>query len=389
MRAKHLLAAIHLAMVACACAAVLTGVGCNPEKKHSSTGVRVGETTKYIDEMALDDVIVTYNGISLTREAYDNEMEVKETIHKLNRPQTSAQELKAWRKYYTRSVVKEFLARQAILQAAIANKHQPSETALQASRADMCKLLKVKDSALEEKFIEMGRVGRSLARIMAENALMRTVREAEHQQELLVSAEDVDTYLNNIKAYHERCEATNQLVMAKGKAISERLKSGEDFIKLAGEYSEVKDRPVGVWGEFLKGEIENSKIREAAFALPVHVASEPIDTEEGLVIIKILARTEQALGPTAVQKGPSSVMLGRILLRMAEGGQQAALPTREEAEKVLSQQKIMKLQNEWIPDLLAKARIEYPNGTNLWKAVEKKEPSMRRGMAIMEKEKTP
>jgi parvulin-like peptidyl-prolyl isomerase len=389
MRTKHLNTLFHWTTVACVGVAVLAGAGCNREKERPAAGIKVGEAHKYIEEMALGDVIVAYNGVSLTREAYDNEMEVKETLHKLSRPQTSAQEIKVWRKYYSQSVVKEFLARQAILQAAQAKKHQPSAAALQGSRADMCKLLKVGDEALEKKFTEMGRVGRNLARIMAENALMRSFREAEHQQKLMVSAEDVDTHLKKIKAYHERCEATNQLVMAKGKAICEQLKRGEDFIKLAGVYSEVKDTPAGVWGEFLKGEIENPKIRETAFSLPAGAVSEPIDTEEGLVILKILERTEEVIGPAAVIKGPPTVKLGRILLRMADGGGQVSLPSREEAEKSLSRQKIKNLQNEWIPALIGKALIEYPNGTNLWKSAEKKAPGTGRGLPFLNKEKTP
>jgi hypothetical protein len=389
MRTKNLNALFHVATAICVVTLMLTGTGCNREKESPSAGLKVGEAQKYIEEMALDDVIVTYNGVSLTREAYDNEMEVKEMLHRLSRPRTSAQELKVWHKYYSQSVVKDFLARQAILQAAKAKKHQPSAAALQASRADMCKLLKVSDEGLEKKFTEMGRVGSNLARVMAENALMRSFREAEHQKDLMVSAEDIESHLNKIRANHERCDATNQLVMAKGKAICEQLKSGEDFIKLAGVSSEIKDLPVGVWGDFLKGEIENAKIRDVAFSLPVGAVSEPIDTEEGLVIIKILERTEDVIGPATVLKGPSTVKLGRILLRMADGGGQAALPSREEAEKWVSKQKVKNLQNEWIPTLFAKALIEYPNGTNLWKTVEKKATAWRPGMPILNKERKP
>jgi hypothetical protein len=179
------------------------------------------------------------------------------------------------------------------------------------------------------------------------------------------------------------------LVIAKGKALCEQLKSGEDFIKLAEQYSEVKDNPVGEWGTFVKGEIEHAQLRDAAFSIPVGAVSEPIDTAEGLVIIKVFSRSIEVLGPTTVSTGPSTVKLGRILLRMADGGLHVPPPSREEVEKMILEQRVKNVQNEWIPALAAKVLIEYPNGTNLWKVAERTVPGKRRGMKIQNKEENP
>lgn len=389
MKTKQLKVVIYLFLIACSGVAFVDVVGCKREPERPTAGFKVGAVSKPVEEMAPGDVVVSVNGVALTREAYDDSVAVKEALHKLTRPQATAQELRALRPYWSQSAVKEFVARQVILQEARTKKHQASPAAVQAIRADMCKLLKVEEDGLEKKFTEMGRVGRGLAQFMAENALIRSFREAEHQQKLTVSSEQVDAYLTKVKAYQEVYEATNQLVIAKGKALCEQLKRGEDFIKLAGQYSEVKDHPAGEWGSFVKGEIENAQIRDAAFSIPVGTVSEPIDTAEGLVIIKVFSRSTEVLGPTTVPTGPSTVKLGRILLRMADGGLHVPPPSREEVEKIILEQRVKSVQNEWIPALAAKALIEYPNGTNLWKVAEKKAPGKRRGMTVQSKEKTP
>jgi hypothetical protein len=386
---KQLNTLIWLIFVACSCIVFIDVTGCKREQEHPSAGFKVGAVSKPIEEMAPDAVIVSVNGVALTREAYDDGVALKEALHQLTRPQATPQEFKALRPFWSQSVVKEFVARQVILQEARTKKHQASPAAIQAIRSDMCKLLKVEEDGLEKKFTEMGRVGRGLAQFMAENALIRSFREAEHQQKLTVSNEQVDAYLAKVKAYQEVCEATNKLVIAKGKALCEQLKSGEDFIKLAEQYSEVKDNPVGEWGTFVKGEIEHAQLRDAAFSIPVGAVSEPIDTAEGLVIIKVFSRSIEVLGPTTVSTGPSTVKLGRILLRMADGGLHVPPPSREEVEKMILEQRVKNVQNEWIPALAAKVLIEYPNGTNLWKVAERTVPGKRRGMKIQNKEENP
>jgi hypothetical protein len=302
----------------------------------------------------------------LTREGYDDALALKETLYLFGKPATTKQGLMMVRSYWSRSVIQEFLSRQVVLQAAAEQKHPVSEEALRLSRLDMCRVMKVKEPDLERKLTELGRVGRSLKHLMEENALIRSFRESEHGASLQVTPAEVDARIQALQAYHARAEATNQLVLARGRMICEQLKKGEDFIKLAEVYCEAGETPKGVWGSFLRGELDDPKVREAAFSLPVGSVSEPIDTEEGLVILKVLDRTTEVLGPTVAPTEPATVTLGRIFLRMAEGGAGAPLPSREEVEKALATEKVVENQRLWLPALMKKASIEYPNGTNLW-----------------------
>ncbi len=366
-------------------------MGCKREADQPLTqGFKVGTSSKLIEEMAPSDVIVSVNGTPLTRENYDDAMAVKEALFLLSRPGAQKQDVKIYRPHWSSTLLQEFIARQVILQAARAKKHQPSAEAVQISRTDMGALLKVEERDLERKFTELGRVGRSMKTLMDENALIRSFREAEHGASLKVSPADIEARIQGIKAYHERAEATNRLVIAKGRRIYEQAKKGEDFLKLAALYSEAEDKPLGEWGTFVKGEIENAKVREAAFTLPVGSVSEPIDMEEGLVLIKIVERTQEVLGPAVEPSGPSTVKLMRILLRLAEGGADAQLPPREHVEMAVATQKVKDLQQNWIPALMANSLIEYPNGTNLWLNAKAKKPTRpQRGLSKLEtKEET-
>jgi hypothetical protein len=368
---------------------VLIGVGCKREADRAVTGIKVASALKLIEEMTPADVIVSVNGVTLTRENYDDAMAVKETLYVLARPGTTKQELSMSRPYWGRAVLQEFLARQVILQDALAKKHKTSVEALRVTRSEMSTVMKINEQDLERKFTELGRVGQSLKALMEENALIRSFRDSEHGDALRVSSSDVESRIKAIKAYHERAEATNQLVMAKGRTLYEQLKKGDDFLKLAALHSEASDKPIGQWGTFLKGELEHAKLREAAFTLPVGAVSEPIDTEEGLVIIKVIERKEEAIGP-AVAPGPATVTLGRIVLRMAEGGTGAKLPTREDVEKALANEKVKALQQNWLPALVSKSSIAYPNGTNLWlNAKAKKSARPQRGLNSLETKEDP
>ena len=107
-------------------------------------------------------------------------------------------------------------------------------------------------------------------------------------------------------------------------------------------------------------------MRHAAFTLPVGAISEPFDTEEGLVIIKVLARTGI---DSPVAKQTAVVKLGRIVLLLWEF---KTVPDDETLRKELERRRLEELQRDWIKGLREQARIEYPNGTNFWKKAAKK-----------------
>lgn len=89
-------------------------------------------------------------------------------------------------------------------------------------------------------------------------------------------------------------ERTNEDALKLAKDIEARLKKGEDFEKLAKEYSDdsgsadkgglYKDVAVGNWV---------SQFKEAALTLPINEISEPVESEFGYHVIRVEARAEK------------------------------------------------------------------------------------------------
>jgi len=160
----------------------------------------------------------------------------------------------------------------------------------------------------------------------------------------------------------EERAATNRLVMALGTNISLMARSGEDFAELAKRFSEEDEHEGVEWGVFYAHEIEDPKIRKTAFELPVGGVSDPLDTDEGMYIIKVLERAGTGDGK------PQTVRLARIYRRLMRGGEDLPLPSRDEIRRAYLNERISDIQPEMLRPLREAARIEYPNGTNFWPA---------------------
>ncbi|MFW5438584.1 foldase protein PrsA [Paenibacillus apiarius] len=87
-------------------------------------------------------------------------------------------------------------------------------------------------------------------------------------------------------------ERKKEDALKRAKDISARLKKGEDFAKLAKEYSDdggsvengglYKDTPVGNWVP---------QFKEAALTLPINEVSDPVETDYGYHVMRVESRT--------------------------------------------------------------------------------------------------
>ena len=141
------------------------------------------------------------------------------------------------------------------------------------------------------------------------------------------------------------------------------LRGGCEWVN---EYQDGDGGGGGYWGEFVRGEIDDAAVRSAAFTLPVGAVSDPIDTEEGLVIIKVIERKGV---DSPIAKASATVKLGRIVLRL---GESKTLADEATLRKELERNRLEQMQSGWFASLRQQARIEYPNGTNFWKKAVRK-----------------
>jgi parvulin-like peptidyl-prolyl isomerase len=199
-----------------------------------------------------------------------------------------------------------------------------------------------------------------------ERALIQTLIKEEFGDSLKVTPEDVEAEKKRYADYNAMCNATNKLVVAQGKEIMAKLEAGADLKQIRAEYSiEDDEAPDGLWGEFTFAEIDYPEISEAAFSKPIGSVAGPFDTEEGLIIIKILERIKDDNASDQAER----VKLERIRLNM---GQTMDCPTDAQLEKELVKRKNKEAMQPFLEKLNLKYRVEFPHGIELWKAVDSK-----------------
>ena len=354
------------------CCFLLGVAGCRDKKNGAATsnstpGVFVGPNEKNFEEMLPDDVLVSVNGASLKRRDCDAMLTRMERTYQVSNPNVNARLSSSYRQSKARTVVPEFITKQLLVQEA--RRRNVVATPENRDKVDalLDKRAKWENKRPEEFLRSLPEQDAAAIRAdLEQQALIFTLRENQFGERLTITEAEMQAARDRIAGYNRRGEATNALVMARGAAICERIRKGEDFLAVAEEVTEDEEFKNGVWGEFGRGEIENAQIRHAAFTLPVGAVSDPFDTEEGLVIIKVLERTGI---DSLAAKEAAVVKLGRIVLLMVEF---KTVPDDERLRKELERKRLEELQIDWIKGLREQARIEYPNGTNFWKKATRK-----------------
>lgn len=125
---------------------------------------------------------------------------------------------------------------------------------------------------------------------------------------LLLSAQKVDTQAEQVRLAHivVADEATAQEVATK-------LKAGEDFAALAAQYS-LDDQTRNNGGDlgWFTQEMMDPQIGEVAFSLSVGQFSEPISTQRGYAIIKVLERELHELEERALRVRQQDALKSQI-----------------------------------------------------------------------------
>lgn len=323
-------------------------------------GIVVGDADKPIADMTPEEIIVSVNGTPFRRADYDLLLSGLDALHRANNPNANPLAREINRKRRARTLVREFITKEVLVQEARQRGVEATEAHWEQASQGLAKLAESKNVPIE-RLAEAPEPELRLAYRMArENALILALREAEFGERLKVTEADLARARQWISRYNESCEQTNRIVRARGEAICKRIRAGAEFFEVAREVTEDDENPNGEWGEKVPAEIEDQAVRQAAFSLPVGAVSDPVQTEEGLVIIRVVER-KGVDSPLA--KEQALVTLGRILLLMAH-------PVPEKSDEVLrreiGQARLKELQTPWLKALQERTRFEYPNGTNFF-----------------------
>ena len=201
---------------------------------------------------------------------------------------------------------------------------------------------------LKPTFIDLFRKGSRLAAYMAT------------REELKIPEEEIAAYIEKTRSIIVRSEEVNRRAMENGEKAYERLAAGEDWEAVAKDCSEdEEERGKFPWQEWETFRLQDFFLPEVSLALAGKskgYVTRPLDTDQGLVIVKV------------VDEDDGLYTCARILFRMTEVPE---LPTHDDAEKTLKEQRIRRIQQELFDESRERSKVEFPNGTNnvltVWK----------------------
>jgi len=338
----------------------LAVAGCR--EKQLDPGVIVADKQVALAEMAPGDIIVSVNGKTLTRKEYDDKLDLLVTLYSIKRPSVPKQNIDAYRARRAERIVSDYVMMQLVLREGQRQGIRVSREELAA--AELKAWRDVTPRKADEDFTAvLGPKAPMFQKVVADDEHMRATRNTLFADRLEVSEADIDRVEKRVADWNAVYADSNRVVMARGEEIVRELRAGADFAETAKEVSQFRPEEGELWGEFTHAEIEDKTLRELAFKLPVGEVSDPVDTEDGLVIIRVLERVEGATVDSPMATQVATVKLARILLLMYNPFDEAS---RDEIRTNIHRDRNAKVQQEWLPKLFEAARIEYPNGTNLW-----------------------
>lgn len=184
--------------------------------------------------------------------------------------------------------------------------------------------------------------------------------------ELRVTDRDVEEFYLDLTNRLEKIAKLDANARKKCRKVEERLAAGTDWETVADRFSEdaTVDKANKIyskeWGYFKIKDMQPLDLAIAVAMLETNKWTKAVETDEGLVIAKLLNRDGDL------------VSLARILIRLPI---RLEVPSREEAVRKIMQTKQNDFQLELLPRLRAQSKIEYPLGTNftyrIWNIPEK------------------
>lgn len=354
---------------------VVFAMACSKEQAPRTVkGAQAGSTNtvasthggeKTLAEMATNDVVVSVNGVTLTRQQY--EANVLRIIQRLSQsPNMARGQVAAMTRTTVQTYIPRFVKAQLMIQEARRIGVVPNEELAKAAEASLVAKAKKAGQTLEQ-YLQTAAVGPESARREAEEAiLIDALIKTNVLPRVNISSGFVAAAVATIRAENQAILATNMLKLATLKELRKQAMAGEDFGRLANHHSDYGFTVAttnGYWGKFERAEITDRAVRTAVFALKPGEVSEVLEDEEGFQIVKLLEHHEPVKDAQGHVIDLEAVSLARIFLMRESGVEE--LP-ESEIKQQLSERMRERMLEEYINELMAKADIVYPHGTNFW-----------------------
>ena len=307
-----------------------------------------------------NEVVATVNGTKYLRKDMDK---IVGAVLKANN--IPAEQQDEARQQFEPRVANSFIMKTLILDEAKKQSVAVTEEDRKAQLAKMEEALKAQNKTPDQYFKESPS-GEEAARaefedgLMIDKLLQKMVLDGIKigDDEIAKTIEDVEKKNKEIVEQNKGLEAAKAAKKAKIEGIKKQLADGGDFAELAKANSDCPSKEKGGdLGEFTRGRMVKA-FEDAAFSQEIGKVGDIVETQFGYHLIKVTAKSpaEEAKGDKPAK--PESATASHILVKFDQAEQPQPVPTKEQVQTHLKQQKSSEAVRKYIDGLKAAAKIE-------------------------------
>lgn len=276
-----------------------------------------------------------------------------------------AAQLDQARKYFEQRAAYSFVIKTLVLGEAKKQNITVTDEDRKKQLAKMEEALKPQNKTVEG-FFKDSPLGEAAARAEFEDGLLiDKLLQKNVLDTIKVEAADIEKVVAEIKAKNAEAEASNkklEAVNAERKKRIEGLKAqldaGADFVALAKDNSDCPSKEKGGdLGEFTRGQMVKA-FEDAAFTQEIGKVGNVVQTQFGYHLIKVTAKSPATEAKGDQPAKPETVTASHILIKTEQPQTVQPLPTNEQLETHLKQQKSREAVQKYLESLKANVKIQ-------------------------------
>ena len=304
-------------------------------------------------------ILARVNGVDITRATLDRQVELMAVLLKNKNPKITPQRLDLFKKKNLKRISND-MVRRIMLSTCL----EPSNIVVSAEmRKSVEQDFAQNYGAKKQSFEKLRGVveGAGYLKEFEDNlrleALIKTFVTTVYSNRYYVSDTDILKYRKDVEDFNVMANATNAFNRAMAAKVAERARKGEDFARLADEFSQDPGKnPGGLIGQCDEHDFEDAKhVWLAVASLKTGGVTDVIDLEDGYAVFHVNKR----LSAEETETGEEALLLSRIFFRRAfTFPPQSDEDFRADIEKELRQA----LFKDIIVAFRRQSKIEYPEG---------------------------
>ncbi len=268
------------------------------------------------------------------------------------------------RKYFEQRAVYSFVMKTLILGEAKKQAIAVTDEDRKAQTAKMEESLKAQNKTVAQYFKESP-LGEESAKAEFEDGLIiDKLLQKNVLDSIKIDAADVAKTIADIEKQNAEIaeknkglDGTNAVKKAKIEGLKKQLAAGGDFAELAKANSDCpSSQKGGDLGEFTRGQMVKA-FEDAAFSQEVGKVGDIVETPFGYHLIKVTAKSPALEAKGDAPAKPESVTASHILIKTEQAQQPQPVPTKEQIETHLKQQKSREAVQKYLEGLKAAVKI--------------------------------